>query len=217
MTVPCKVDAWRFVQTRGPEATEAEAVNTVSRDGNGMIRGDNTDGAGMLQDMTGNLGWTLAGRRVLLLGAGGAVRGVIPALMKASPALVHVHNRTEETASKLVARFNHPALTAVSALDLCSDYDVVINGTSAGLAGAAVNLPGRIVQAGTRCYDMIYGPGRTAFNRWCLEQADCEVSDGLGMLVEQAALSFNLWFDIKVKTVPVIESLRRAINEEAKR
>ena len=139
------------------------------------------------------------------------VRGVLPSLLGAEPAGIDVYNRTHERAVMLADRMGSAKLSAVTADQLDSGYDLVINGSSAALTGSSVDLPAGIVVAGSRCYDMVYGNDVTAFNRWCLAEARCEVADGLGMLVEQAALSFDIWFARRVETRPVIEAIRSRI------
>lgn len=213
VTVPCKGDAWRFVEEAGESANLAEAVNTISLLPDGSFRGDNTDGPGLVTDLLQNLGWSLSDTRILVLGAGGAVRGVLGSLLQEEPRLVHLHNRTHETALQLADRFHScvkPAgqLAAVSEDELETDYDVVINGTSAGLADQSIDLPTAIIGNGSYCYDMIYGAGARVFLDWAEKNGARATSDGLGMLVEQAALAFEIWFDEKVYTAPVISHLR---------
>ncbi|MBT4494616.1 MAG: shikimate dehydrogenase [Gammaproteobacteria bacterium] len=211
VTVPCKRDAWALVDEMSDKAALAEAVNTISRSDDGGLFGSNTDGEGMLRDIVGNLGWKIAGKRVLVIGSGGAVSGVLGDLLEAAPESVDLFNRTQDKAERLAHRFADQRLQAVAASALESQYDIVINGTSAGLAGEDIELPGRIVGSESRCYDMIYGAGTTRFNQWCQAEAACQVSDGLGMLVEQAALAFEIWLGAQVETSPVIESLRSTI------
>lgn len=216
VTVPCKGDAYLYASQRSDSAEKARAVNTISVR-NGIVRGDNTDGPGLVTDLARNLGWELEGKRVLVLGAGGAVSGVLPDLLAENPQQAHLHNRTHEKAMALAARFGDARLEAKTAAGLGSGYDLVINGTSAGLSGGVPALPPRVVGDGSRCYDMAYGAGKTDFVAWCLQQADCEAADGLGMLVEQAALSFRIWFGKAVETRPVIARVRKDIGQAAGR
>ncbi|MFT7221090.1 MAG: shikimate dehydrogenase [Candidatus Azotimanducaceae bacterium] len=212
ITVPCKIDAYGYAKELSAAASDAQAVNTISLNSEGKVFGDNTDGQGLLRDITANLGWQVEGRHILLLGAGGAASGVLPSLLAAGPTSVHVYNRTHKKAVDLVKRFKQRGnVVAVKQADFFEGYDLVINGTSAGLAGGSVDLPGDIIDSETRCYDMIYGADTTVFNAWCLDQADCVVADGLGMLVEQAALAFKLWFDQRVETFTVINEIRSSI------
>ncbi len=210
VTLPCKGEAFSFASSCSESAIKSEAVNTISL-ANGSILGDNTDGAGLVRDMTRNLGWNMTGKRILILGAGGAVRGVLPALLQTEPTSIHLLNRTLITAEDIVARMADERLRAVTHQALEVDYDLVINGTSAGLVGGELALPAFILCADSRVYDMVYGAEPTQFNRWCAEVAACEVSDGLGMLVEQAALSFYDWFATEVRTPEVITVLRDQI------
>ena len=212
VTLPCKGDAWRFVDRAGPDAEMAEAVNTISLLPDGGFRGDNTDGPGLIRDLTINLGWRLSGRRLLVLGAGGAVSGVLGALLSEGPELIHLHNRTRSTAETLVSRYADafPGQVSVRGKDELDDgYDVIINGTSAGLAGQVIELPPAVVGKDSCCYDLMYGDPSAGFLTWAQNLGAAAVSDGLGMLVEQAALSFHIWFGRKVLTPPMIRRLRR--------
>lgn len=213
VTVPCKQDAYHYVDHLDEAARQGQAVNTVSRDQDGRLLGSNTDGAGLVSDMTRNLGWSLTGARILVVGAGGAVAGVLPALLSDNPAAIHIYNRTPEKAQQLVSHLGQAQVEAVEKSQLQDAYDIVINGTSASLAGHLPDLPAQVLDKNSRCYDMVYAAHTTAFNAWCEQQADCETADGLGMLVEQAALSFSIWFDRKVDTGPVLESLRNSTSE----
>ncbi len=210
ITVPCKFDAYEYVATRSPGAELARAVNTISVK-NGKTRGDNTDGPGLVADLKHNLGWTLESSRILVLGAGGAVSGVLADLLQASPSMVHLYNRTHAKAEELSARFEPGKIVPARASDLETGYDVIINGTSAGLAGDLPDVPGHIVAAHSCCYDMVYASQATAFMLWCKAQADCETADGLGMLVEQAALAFSIWTGHNVSTRQVIAGLRASL------
>lgn len=207
VTLPCKQDAYLYVAQRSDAAEKARAVNTVSVS-NGIVHGDNTDGRGLVTDLTSNLGWKLAGARILVLGAGGAVSGVLADILAEGPEQVHLHNRTHGKAMKLVALFDDTRLAAKTSAGLGRGYDLVINGTSAGLSSKVPAIADGVISAASRCYDMLYGSLKTPFMAWCLERSACGVSDGLGMLVEQAALSFNIWVKKSVATKPVIAQLR---------
>ena len=212
VTLPCKGDAFRYVDHASERASLAQAVNTVSRGPGGGLQGDNTDGPGLVTDIRNNLGWPIAGSRLLVLGAGGAVSGVLGSLLDESPGSIDLFNRTGARAVALAERMGSPLLRAVDEASLGEAYDLVINGTSTGLTGDEIRLPHTIVDGHTRCYDMVYSHDVTAFNRWCLGRANCETADGLGMLVEQAALSFSIWFDRQVETGGVIEALRTSLS-----
>ena len=213
ITLPCKHDAFLLADEVSAGAAKAEAVNTLSKMPDARLRGDNTDGAGLVTDLVQNLGWEVAGCRVLVLGAGGAVSGILPSLVEAKPAKLHVHNRTHHKAVSLVTRQGHPLPKAVTDSQLEAGYDLIISGTSAGLANEAIEVPVSIVATGSHCYDMIYGKEGTPFLQWCKAQADCETADGLGMLVEQAALAFQIWFGQMPNTKPVINALSGAGHE----
>ena len=200
-----------------PKLELAQAVNTIYIK-DGQVQSANTDGPGLARDLTHNLGWQLEGARVLVLGAGGAVSGVLADLLALNPASLDLHNRTHGRAIELTERFKDARLMARTADEL-GDYDFIINGTGASLAGEVLDLPGRLVQAGSCCYDMMYGASPTPFMNWCQGQADCQVVDGLGMLVEQAALSFRLWFPHfnNIETKPVIAAMRAELDSRRKR
>ncbi|XOV86225.1 MAG: shikimate dehydrogenase [Pseudomonadota bacterium] len=206
VTLPFKHEAFLLVDRVSASAAASEAVNTVTISAAGELSGDNTDGAGLVTDLTQNLGWEIKGARILLLGAGGAVSGILPALQAERPASIDVMNRTRSKAEALANRFGIQVVD-----DPGQAYDLVISGSSAGLAGAAVDLPLATISDATCCYDMIYGPGTTPFLSWAAAAGCVQTSDGLGMLVEQAALAFNCWFDVMPRTEPVIAGLRRTI------
>ena len=212
VTVPFKRDAWHAVDERGPLAERAGAVNTISFLDDGRSRGDNTDGIGLVRDLRARHGLTLAGRRILLIGAGGAARGVVEPLLGEAPRRLVVANRTPGRAERLVAGFAD--LGPVEASDLAGlagqRFDCIINATSASLQGKAPVLPEGIVE-GAFCYDMMYGRGPTPFMRWAREHGAGEAVDGLGMLVEQAAESFWIWRGVRPETAPVIADLRSRI------
>lgn len=215
VTVPFKPAAAAWVGWLDPAARSAGAVNTIARRDD-VFCGFNTDGAGLLRDLQGNCGLTLSGTRILLLGAGGAARGVLGPLLQAGPASLVVANRTASRAMDLVAAFsggaNGAALQAAPLAELTGDFDVVINATSAGLNDTVVPVPPRIA-AGALCYDMVYStpPGATAFCRWAAAHGAARTVDGLGMLVEQAALAFEIWRGVLPATGPVLQRLRRGV------
>lgn len=213
ITVPFKRDAWRMVDERSECATLAGAVNTILIRDDGTLFGDNTDGLGMVRDIRDNLGVALAGKRVLVLGAGGAVRGVLGPLLEEKPALVVIANRTPDRAQELADAFeDFGRVEGSSFADLDgSRYDIVINGTSASLKGEVPPLPEGILARDAFCYDMMYGAEPTAFMRWAEDEGCEHIADGLGMLVEQAAESFQLWRGVRPQTAPVIKAVREAL------
>ena len=211
VTVPFKPQAYALADRRTPRAELAGAVNTLICDGGQMV-GDNTDGCGLLRDITGNLGVDVAGRRVLLLGAGGAARGVVGPLLEARPQSLTIANRTPATAVALAERF--AALGAVDAGGYGQlagrAFDIVIDATSAGLVAAVPPLPQGVFAADSLAYTMVYGAGASAFQTFAREQGAALVADGLGMLVEQAAESFFVWRGVRPAAAPVIALLRPA-------
>ncbi len=212
ITVPFKEEACRAAQELSDRAATAGAVNTLlMRDG--QLYGDTTDGVGMVRDMIANLGWQIRDKRVLILGAGGAVRGVLEPLLREHPAALHVVNRTPERAIALVEDFAHLGEIEASGYDNldAGSFDIVINGTSASLNGEMPVLPDSLLNERSCCYDMMYAAEPTPFMRWAAQHAAWAVSDGLGMLVEQAAESFYLWRGIRPQTGPVLAELRNRL------
>jgi shikimate dehydrogenase len=205
VTLPFKEHAYRYCTVPSAAARLAQAVNTLVFDERG-IGGDNTDGSGLLRDLTVNLGREVGGRAVLLLGAGGAARGVLGPLSTARPARLVLANRTADKAQKLAQRLA-PAVEPTTFASLRdASFDLVINATSAGLSGESPSIPLSVFGKGALAYDMVYGRDTPflALARAC----GCETSDGLGMLVEQAADSFRIWRGVRPETAPVIAVLR---------
>lgn len=215
ITVPFKLNAFAFAHKRTARAERAGAVNTLARLSDGTILGDNTDGIGMIHDMH-NLGWELEGKRVLILGAGGAVRGILQPLLEEKPAQVVIANRTVEKAEELVKNFHDLGdVRAKSFAQLEGDvFDLVINGTSASMQGELPPLPTNLLAAQACCYDMMYGAEPTIFLAWAKNQGATQIADGLGMLIGQAAEAFYLWRQIRPEVVPVITALRRQLTEK---
>lgn len=215
ITVPFKLNAFAFAHQRTARAERAGAVNTLARLSDGTILGDNTDGIGMIHDMH-NLGWELEGKRVLILGAGGAVRGILQPLLEEKPAQVVIANRTLEKAEELVKNFHD--LGDVRAKSFAqlegAVFDLVINGTSASMQGELPPLPDNLLAAQACCYDMMYGAEPTIFLAWAKNQGAVQTADGLGMLIGQAAEAFYLWRQIRPEVVPVITALRRQLTEK---
>lgn len=213
VTVPFKEQAYQLVDQLSERARRAGAVNTLHKLDDGRLLGDNTDGAGLVRDLTVNAGLDLAGKRILLLGAGGAVRGVLEPLLAHNPQALVIANRTVEKAEQLAREFADLGPVAASGFDWLSEpVDLIVNGTSASLAGERPPLDASLIQPGhTVCYDMMYGKEPTAFNRWAAEQGAARCIDGLGMLVEQAAEAFCLWRGVRPDSAPVLAELRRLL------
>lgn len=211
VTLPFKEEAFSLCPQLTPRAAAAGAVNTLWQE-HGVLHGDNTDGIGLVADMQQNLGWQLAGRRLLVLGAGGAVRGILQPLAEAGVVGITVANRTLARAQKLAAdlALHGVMLTPVALAELGGQYDLVINAISAGLAGDMPPLPAGLMSAQACCYDLVYGKDSTPFVRWAQQQGCAQTADGLGMLVEQAAASFRRWTGAQPSTQAVIAQLRRA-------
>lgn len=212
VTVPFKREAWDCVDECEGGALSAEAVNTIKRVGNRLI-GYNTDGKGLLSDLEHNLGATITGKRVLLMGAGGASYGVLQPLLERRPEQLVVANRTLDKAQRLVRHFHQytaavPQGVAARPYENPGDlaFDLVINATSAGLEGGMPQLPDKLFAPGAIAYDMVYGRD-TPFMVFARQQGARAV-DGLGMLVEQAAESFFIWRGVRPDTAPVIAQLR---------
>ena len=205
VTVPFKLAAFRLADALTPRAAAAGAVNTLSFTTDG-IQGDNTDGAGLVRDLTANLGVSLTGLRILVLGAGGAAQGVILPLCEQNPAMLFVANRTADKAQKLAAVFGVTG-GGFDAVNECA-FDVVINATSAGLTGA--DLPAPSFSSNALAYDMVYGR-QTPFMQ-AARAAGARVADGLGMLVEQAAEAFFVWRGVRPETAPVLAALRTELS-----
>ena len=212
VTVPFKEEAFRLSTRLSERAARAGAVNTLTFNGNEMV-GDNTDGAGLVRDITGNLNCPLAGKRILLLGAGGAARGVIAPLLADRPATLFIANRSGDKAAALAAAFADMAL--VDGGDFAKiagkSFDLVINATSASLAGQTLPLPSGVFAAGSLAYDMMYGKGETPFMAQARDQGAARCADGLGMLVEQAAEAFFVWRGMLPETGAVLADLRRQL------
>ncbi|KAB2314668.1 shikimate dehydrogenase [Betaproteobacteria bacterium SCN2] len=208
VTVPFKEEAFRLATRLTPRAEQAGAVNTLKFDNDGVL-GDNTDGAGLVRDLTLNLKQPLAGKSLLLMGAGGAARGVIGPLLAEQPGRLVLANRTVEKALQLAELFGGRISGAPYAALAGQRFDIVINATAASLKGELPPLPEDLLHPGALAYDMMYG-SETPFMAWARQHGAERVEDGLGMLVEQAAESFFLWRGIRPDTAPVIASLKSA-------
>lgn len=212
VTVPFKEQAWALAEVRSPRAEKAGAVNTLLLGKDGRLHGDNTDGVGLVRDLVQNAGVTLAGKRVLVLGAGGAVRGVLGPLLAEKPATLVVANRTAAKADALAALFADEGPVSGSGFEGLAgqSFDVVINGTSASLQGDLPPLPEGVLAPGAFAYDMMYGAAPTVFLQWAAAHG-AQIRDGLGMLVEQAAEAFWVWRHVRPSTAGVLAGLRAAL------
>ena len=210
VTVPFKEKAFLLADSCSERASLAQAVNTLCVDGDGALIGDNTDGVGLVRDIKGNHQFQIRQRRILLLGAGGAVRGALSALVAEDPAEITIANRTPGKALQLKAEFGHLAdLTAVGFGELdATAFDLVINGTSLSLEGKLPPISKAVISSACCCYDMVYADSDTVFVRWARDNGAVLALDGLGMLVEQAAESFAIWHGLRPQTLSVISQLR---------
>ena len=208
-TVPLKEIAFRATHILTDRARRSGAVNTLKILEKGQLWGDHTDGVGLYRDLTRNLELKLKGKRILILGAGGATRGIVEPLLLEHPDSLCIANRTVERAEKIADDFSALGdLRAVGFDELAgSSFDLILNGTSASLSGALPPLPGGLLAEGGSCYDLAYGKEPTPFVLWGREQHAIISADGIGMLVEQAAEAFLIWRGIFPETVPVIEDL----------
>lgn len=210
ITVPFKLEAMAYASKLTPRAQRAGAVNTLALQDDGSVLGETTDGLGMCRDIQANLDWAIAGKKVLILGAGGAVRGVIEPILEQAPAELTIANRTVGKAQLLSREFESlGVIHACGFGDLAGqEFDLIINGTAASLAGDLPPLPAGILACGACCYDMMYGAEPTVFMDWAKSEGALGISDGLGMLVEQAAESFVIWRDCRPQTGSVMAALR---------
>ncbi len=203
VTLPFKGEAFRYCMRPSERARHAEAVNTLSF--GEEVGGETTDGPGLVNDLQHNLGFALAGKRALLLGAGGAAQGVVASLLEAGVSALVIANRTAEKARALAARFPPAGASGYSELS-GQGFDIVINATSSGLAGESLPLPPGLLRKEALAYDMVYGRD-TPFLQ-AAREAGARASDGLGMLVEQAAESFLIWRGMRPDTRAVLKQLR---------
>ncbi len=211
ITVPHKEAAYALVDEISAPADAAGAVNTI-KFVDGMLYGENTDGVGLIRDLVANQHQTLAGRRMLVLGAGGAARGIIGPLLAAKPSELVVANRTKERADDLVAHFQSPpALRAVVFAELADlpPFDLLLNATSAGLKGEAPPFPGSLIGPQSFCYDLVYSVNDTPFVVWARANNAARAVQGWGMLIEQAAESFFIWRGVRPDTRPILKQLVR--------
>ena len=210
ITVPHKSEAAKLCDQLSERASTAGAANTLSfRDGE--IHGENTDGIGLLRDLVINLGFTIEGANILVLGAGGATRGIIGPLLEMQPSSLRIANRTVDKADALADHFSHSgpvSACSFSVVPITEKYDLVINATSAGFRGEAPPYPAAAVSSDTLCYDLSYGLKPTPFSEWAREQGAEKSVMGWGMLVEQAAESFSIWRGVRPDTAPVLKQMK---------
>jgi shikimate dehydrogenase len=212
VTSPHKQAAAALAGERTERANVAGAVNTLVAQQEGIL-GDNTDGAGLIADLTRNLGLELAGARILLLGAGGAARGVLGPLLASGPVYIEIANRNAERAAALAHEFAALGEIRGAGFDEISatvGFDLVLNATAASLQQTLPPIPASVIGPTTLCYDMAYGKGDTTFTRWAKSAGAGRAETGWGMLVEQAAESFLLWRGVKPDTRPVLEAVKRS-------
>lgn len=208
VTLPFKVEAYEISTQLTEQASASHAVNTLVFDDD-EIYGDNTDGTGLIRDIVVNHGFTITAKRVLLCGAGGAARGIMLPLLKQKPLMLTISNRTVQKAHKLRKQFSsYRNIVSGNYIDILGkEFDLVINATSTGLINKALPLPQGIFSAKSLAYDLMYGNMNTPFLQFARKEGVTHLSDGIGMLVEQAAESFFIWRKVRPETKPVIEML----------
>ncbi|MBD3671066.1 MAG: shikimate dehydrogenase [Gammaproteobacteria bacterium] len=213
ITVPFKQDVLELADKLSERARLAGAVNTLRFEADGTLFGDNTDGAGLVRDLVHNHGRRLTDKEILILGAGGAARGVLEPLLQENPDSLVIANRTVDRATTLADEFKHLGHISACGFDKIDGrrFDLVINATSASLHGELPPLPDSLLAEGGWVYDMMYGAEPTIFMRWGETHGADKALDGLGMLVEQAAESFNIWRGVRPQTQAVIDELRQAM------
>lgn len=214
VTLPHKQSAAELVNRLTPRAELAGAVNTIARHEQGLL-GDNTDGVGLITDLTVNLGFPLKDKRILLLGAGGAARGVVGPLLEAGVADLHIANRDPKRAADLASAFKpFGRITSGRFEEVTDSFDLILNATSASLQSDVPPVPATAVSSRTLCYDMAYGKGDTAFTLWAKGYGATLAETGWGMLVEQAAESFLLWRGVRPQTRPVLEAIKKPLPDK---
>lgn len=211
VTIPFKQDAWDLAEYLSTAATRARAVNTLWFDETGHRFGDTTDGTGLVRDLVVNHGISLAGEKVLILGAGGAVRGILDPIFDQKPGQIVIANRTTARAEELASAFTDRGNIIACGFDDLpgQQFHYVINGTAASLQGVIPPLPADLLARNAFCYDMMYASEDTVFIKWAKSHGTARAYDGLGMLVEQAAESFFIWRGLRPETGPVISMLRK--------
>lgn len=215
ITVPYKLDAFEYADTLTERAQSAHAINTFSFNTDGTVSGDNTDGIGLINDIEINGQRSFKNQKVLILGAGGAVQGILEPLLEKLPGLVHIANRTAKRAQVLGERFKTSVpITSSGWEDIPTQtFDIIINGTSASLEGKLPPISNALIGEDSLVYDMMYGAKPTVFMEWAKQaQPNCQTMDGLGMLVGQAAEAFYIWRGVLPETASVIEEVRATIS-----
>ncbi|MCL9783016.1 shikimate dehydrogenase [Vibrio sp. S4M6] len=214
ITMPFKGDAYQFADVLTQRAELAGAVNTLKKLDDGKILGDNTDGEGLVQDLLQN-GTSFADKTVLLIGAGGAARGVLKPLLDQKPRRIVIANRTIEKAQQLADKFQaYGEIKAANFNELVNGFDIIINSTSTSLNGELPNVSSAIFSDCSVCYDMVYKSETTSFNGWAQEHGVLKALDGLGMLIGQAAESFMLWRGVRPETRIVEDKLRQELQSK---
>lgn len=213
ITIPFKQDAWELSEVLSPRAELAGAVNTLYKNDAGQLCGDNTDGIGMVRDIVRNHGGEIQNKKVLILGAGGAVRGVLQPVLEEKPSKLVIANRTASKAVELAELVGDLADVTGCGYDTLPEecFDLVINGTAASLNGEVPPISATLLAEGAWCYDMMYSAEPTAFCLWASENGAEKVMDGLGMLVEQAAASFQIWRGVEPDSKAVINKIRNSL------
>lgn len=212
VTLPFKLDAAKFATDLTPRARVAGAVNTLRFDGE-QVLGDNTDGIGFVRDISERLGFRIQDASILILGAGGGVRGLVPSLLEASPKWIAVANRTQRRAEELADEFG---IEAIHFDEIPAEhFDLVVNATATSLSNEAPAVDPEAFDDCLLAYDLVYAPEPTPFMELARRGGARQVADGLGMLIEQAAESYQVWRGLRPPTAPVYEELRRMIAAEA--
>lgn len=206
ITLPFKEDAYALCHTHTARAQQAHSVNTLYIENENTLVGDNTDGIGLVTDLLRNQQVAIRGKRVLILGAGGAARGILPALLREDPASIRIANRTPQRAQHLATAFRRQGNVSACGFDGLrgTSFDLVINATSASLAGELPPLPRDLLEPGATCYDLAYAERPTVFMLWADREGAATVLDGWGMLVEQAAESFRIWRGVRPPTATLL-------------
>jgi len=214
ITVPFKKEAWELADNLSAEANLAGAVNTLLKDQEGKLQGHNTDGLGLIRDIKSNYNCIIEGKKILVMGAGGATRGILLPLLRERPESVCIVNRTLSKAEELAQLFSKYGAVSACGYDELSageakKMDWIINASSASLQGELPPMPGNILSSDAVCYDLMYAQDETVFCQWAQGAGAMKVMNGLGMLVEQAAESFYLWRGIRPTTQKIIQGLRK--------